>query len=42
MLNIGFVVFMYGMGIPLLFFVGALAYFIMFSMERLVVAYFYQ
>jgi len=42
LLNICFVVLMYGMGIPFLFFVASLAYFILFSVERLVVAYFYQ
>jgi len=41
-LNIAFVMMMYGMGIPLLFPVAALSYLILYSLERLLVCYFYQ
>lgn len=40
--NITFVVMMYGLGIPILFGVAALSFFILYSLERLVVAYFYK
>jgi hypothetical protein len=41
-LNILYVTMMYGLGIPLLFPVAALSYFILYTFERLTVAYFYQ
>jgi hypothetical protein len=42
MMNITFVTLMYGLGVPLLFPIAALAYFILYSLERILTAYFYQ
>jgi hypothetical protein len=41
-MNVTFVTMMYGMGMPILFVVAAVNYFILMSLERLLVAYFYQ
>jgi hypothetical protein len=41
-MNVTFVTMMYGMGMPILFLVAAFNYFILMSLERLLVAYFYQ
>jgi hypothetical protein len=41
-LNVAFVTMLYGLGIPLLFLVAAFTYFVLYSLERLLVAYFYQ
>lgn len=40
-LNVCFVTMMYGLGIPILFGIAAMAYFVLFSLERILVAYFY-
>jgi hypothetical protein len=42
MMNVTFVTLMYGLGMPILFPIAALSYFILFSLERLCTAYFYQ
>jgi len=42
MMNVTFVTFMYGLGMPILFPIAALTYFVMYSLERILVAYFYQ
>ena len=42
MMNVTFVTFMYGMGMPILFPIAAITYFISYSLERLLTAYFYQ
>src|SRR3569833_3035193 len=41
-LNVTFVTMMYGMGLPILFPIAAFTYFVVYTMERLVVAYFVQ
>ena len=41
-LNVCFVSLMYGLGMPILFPIAAWTYFVLFSVERLLVAYFYQ
>lgn len=41
-LNVTFVTMMYGMGMPILFPIAAFTYFNLMSLERLLVAYFYQ
>jgi hypothetical protein len=41
-MNVTFVTMMYGMGMPVLFFIAAFNYFVLMSLERLLVAYFYQ
>jgi hypothetical protein len=40
-LNIAFVTMMYGVGMPILYLIAACAYFILYSLERLLVAYMY-
>ena len=40
-LNVIFVTFMYGLGIPILFLLAALYFFNLYALERLTVAYFY-
>jgi len=40
-LNVAFVTMMYGVGIPFLFFIAGLSFFVLYSVERLCVAYFY-
>lgn len=42
MLNVLFVTMLYGVGIPILFPIAAITYFIYYSLERLCVAYFFQ
>jgi hypothetical protein len=42
MMNVCFVTMMYGIGLPILFPIAAFTYFVMYSLERLLVAYFYQ
>jgi len=42
MLNIAFVTMLYGMGIPILFPIAALSYFILYTIERILVAYYFQ
>jgi hypothetical protein len=42
MMNITFITMMYGLGMPILFPIAAWAYFVLYSVERLLVAYFYQ
>lgn len=39
-LNVAFVTMMYGMGVPMLFPIAAFTYFVLYSLERLLVAYF--
>lgn len=41
-LNVTFVCMMYGVGLPIFFGVASLTYFILYSFERILVAYFYQ
>jgi len=41
MMNICFVTLMYGMGLPILFPIAAFSYFILYSLERILVAYFF-
>jgi hypothetical protein len=41
-LNVAFVTMMYGLGVPILFAVAAFTYFLLYSQERILVAYFYQ
>ena len=40
-LNIAFVTFMYGAGMPILYLIAAFAYFVLYALERLMIAYFY-
>ena len=42
MLNVTFVTMMYGIGQPILYFIAFLSYFILYSIERILIAYFYQ
>lgn len=42
MLNVLYVTMMYGIGIPIMFPIAAFTYFILYSVERLTVCYFYQ
>ena len=41
-LNVCWITMMYGMGMPVMFVIAALSYFILLTVERLAVAYFYQ
>jgi len=41
-LNVAFVTMLYGLGMPILFLVAAFTYFVLYSLERILVAYFYQ
>lgn len=41
-LNVTFVCMLYGLGVPILFLVAAVSFAILYSTERLLVAYFYQ
>jgi len=41
-LNVTFVTMMYGLGIPILFPIAAWTYFVLYSLERILTAYFYQ
>ena len=41
-LNVTFVTLMYGIGQPILFPIAFLSYFILYSIERVLIAYFYQ
>jgi hypothetical protein len=41
-LNVTFVTMMYGIGQPVLFPIAVVSYFILFSIERVLIAYFYQ
>jgi hypothetical protein len=41
-LNIAFVTMMYGVGMPILYLIAASAYFVLYSLERVLVAYMYQ
>jgi hypothetical protein len=40
-MNVAFVTMMYGIGQPILFFIAMLTYFILYTLERLLIAYFY-
>jgi len=41
-MNVTFVTFMYGMGLPILFPIAAFTYFVLYTLERLLTSYFYQ
>lgn len=41
-MNITFITMMYGMGQPILFLIAAISFFILYTQERILVAYFYQ
>ena len=41
-MNVTFVTMMYGIGMPILFPIAAFSYFILYTQERLLSAYFYQ
>lgn len=41
-LNVTFVTMMYGLGVPILFPIAAWSYFVLYTLERLLTAYFYQ
>jgi len=41
-MNIAFVCMMYGLGIPFLFLIASISYWVLYTVERLCVAYFYQ
>jgi hypothetical protein len=41
-LNVTFVTMMYGLGMPILFPIAAFTYFVLYSLERITTAYFYQ
>jgi len=41
-MNVTFVTLMYGLGVPILFPIAAVSYFVLYSLERLLTAYFYQ
>ena len=41
-MNVTFVTMMYGMGMPVLFLIAGFNYFVLMSLERILVAYFYQ
>jgi len=41
-MNITFITMMYGVGQPLLFLIAAVSFFILYTQERILVAYFYQ
>lgn len=41
LMNITFVTFMYGIGVPLLFPLAAFSYFILYTLERILTSYYY-